>query len=139
MRRIWLAIVGVLLMLLAYAALGSWVVLSHSREVTRQRFYRLQAVSVGMSRSAVIARLGEPNWTEKDNEFIEGESEVLIYSSSTEVPDDLWVILDRNGRVASVLYPDIGSLAKGEIVIGDAASKRSGRAAMAGGGGWRTR
>jgi hypothetical protein len=109
-----------------YVIFGGGFILERRFATINERFYRLQAVSIGMSRGAVVARLGEPNWVDKNNEFIEGENEVLVYGSSTKVPDDLWVILDSNGRVASVLYPDIANLARGEIAIGDAASKQRG-------------
>jgi hypothetical protein len=122
MSRGWLLLVLALVFL--YVTVIGGVAIQRRFASFSERFYRLQAVSIGMSRSAVIARLGEPNWVDKSNEFIEGESEVLIYASSTGVPDDLWVILDKNARVASVLYPDIGELAKGEIAIGDAASRQ---------------
>jgi len=112
-----LPLILVLVLLFLYATVIGGVVLQRRFAIISERLHRLQAVSLGMSRSAVIARLGEPNWVDKNNESIEGESEVLIYGSSSRVPDDLWVILDQNGRVASVLYPDIGDLAKGEISV----------------------
>jgi len=86
--------------------------------VHRHRLYRLQAVSVGMSRRAVTARLGEPHYVYSDNDFVEGEGEILCYASTGVCPDDMWVIMDKSGRVASVLYPDIGDLGKGELSVG---------------------
>ena len=110
--------VGVAVVLLALYAAGVWLLgLRRSLQVTRERLYRIQAVSIGMSRSAVVARLGPPIHAEKDSEVIAGAGEVLMYPSTGRVPDDMWVVLDHTGRVASVVYPDIGELTKGELSI----------------------
>ena len=114
---------------LAFCLLLMWVRVFHVLSVHRDRLYLRRAISVGMSREAVISRLGRPNSVAKDSELIKGESEILVYGSWRNSLDDVWVIFNEDGRVASVFYPDLGGIAIGGIAVGASETEPSRRGA----------
>ena len=86
--------------MVAWLLLLTWYVLG----TQSPRIRALQAVSVGMPRELVIEKLGPPKESTPEDRYVKG-GETLIYHRYASPIPEFYVVLDRTGHVAMIVYP----------------------------------
>ena len=118
---------GRLARLLAVLVLVGWIVLLQCQLAgVRYHLRILTAVSDGMTKDEVIARLGEPNHVSRDEGQLGTRGDVLVYRHRTcwLGSSTVMVLLGPEGRVVTILYPEysvyppVGGIAPGKPVQG---------------------
>ena len=128
--------VGRIARILVVLVLLCWVVLLQCQLAgVRYHVRILTAVSDGMTKDEVVARLGEPSHVSRDEGQLGTRGEVLVYRHRTcwFASSTVMVLLGPAGRVVTILYPEysayppIGGIAPGEAAqSGPRGPKRSG-------------
>jgi hypothetical protein len=70
------------------------------------RIRALQAVSVGMPRQLVIEKLGPPKESAPSDVYVKGGESLTYHRFGSHIPE-FYVILDKTGHVATIVYPFI--------------------------------